>query len=73
MLKAKKEGKYNLIKLGIVKKNKFTNFDIEIKPRKEYTINETQCMRLLNMNHITDKVEIRMSTSVIFYFTDIYI
>ena len=56
-----------------MKKNKYTNFDIEIKEWDYNTTNETQCLGLLNINHLTDRVEMRISTHVIFYFTDIYI
>jgi hypothetical protein len=60
-------------KIGTIKRNKYTNFDIEIRPWTEITTNETQCMGLLNINHLTDKVEMRISTYAIFYITDIYI
>jgi hypothetical protein len=60
-------------RVGLVKRNKYTNFDIEIKPLTEFTVNETQCLGVLNINHLTEKVEIRLSTYVIFYFTDIYV
>jgi hypothetical protein len=60
-------------KMGIIKRNKYTKFDIHIKSQNEITSNETQCLGLLNVTHLTDKVEIRVSTKVIFYFTDIYI
>jgi hypothetical protein len=59
--------------LGCVKKNKFTNVDIEIKPYSESLTNETQCLGLLNIVHLEKKVEIRISSSVIFYFTDLYL
>jgi hypothetical protein len=60
-------------KLGTIKRNKYTNFDIIIKGSNDTTANETQCLGLLNITHITDKVEMRINTYVIFYFTDIYI
>ena len=62
-----------IIFLGIVKKNKFTNFDIEIKHWKETLTNETQCLGLLNINQILPKFELRVGTYVIFYFTDVYL
>ena len=58
--------------LGIVKKNKFTNIDIHIKPYSESVTNETQCLGLLNNTHLKNKVEIRVSNYVVFYFTDLY-
>ena len=69
--KQKKQVKF--IYIGIVRKNKYTNFEIEIKPWDETITNETQCLGLLNINHLTDRVEMRISTNTIFYFTDIYI
>jgi len=62
-----------LFLLGLIRKNKFTNFELEIKPWKDSLINETQCLGLLNINQILPKVEIRVGTYVLFYFTDLYI
>jgi len=59
--------------LGILKKNKFVNVDIEIKPWEDSLLNETQCLGLLNVNHLNSRVEIRQSTIVIIYFTDLYV
>ena len=59
--------------LGIVRKNKFANVDIEIKPCDDSIVNEIQCLGLLNVSHLSNKVEIRKSTVVIFYFTDLYL
>ncbi len=59
--------------LGIIKKNKFTNVDIEIKSYDEPLTNETQCLGLLNINILERKIQIRNSSFVIFYFTDIYL
>ena len=56
-----------------MKKNKFTNVDIEIKPYTEHLTNETQSLGLLNINHLAKKVELRISSNVIFYFTDLYL
>lgn len=35
-------------------------------------INETQTLGLLNMNEIQSKIEIRIGTDILFYFTDLY-
>jgi hypothetical protein len=60
-------------KQGTIRRNKYTNFDIHIKGQNEVITNETQCLGLLNITHLSDKVELRLSTYVMFYFTDIYI
>ena len=59
--------------LGMVRKNKFANVDIVIKPCDDAISNETQCLGLLNISHLSNKVEVRISTVVIFYFTDLYL
>jgi hypothetical protein len=47
--------------------------DIIIKPTKEQTSNETQCLGLMNVGYLHKKIEIRVNTPVIFYITDLYI
>jgi hypothetical protein len=59
--------------IGLIKKNKYTNVDIEIKPNSESVTNETQFLGLLNINYLETKIQMRISTYVIFYFTDLYI
>jgi hypothetical protein len=57
---------------GIIKKNKFTNCDIEIVQGDTPITNETQCLGLLNINQIANKIQLRVNTCVLFYITDLY-
>jgi hypothetical protein len=56
-----------------VKRNKYTNFDIVVKGYDEAITNETQCLGLLNTTHLSDCVQMRVSTYIVFYITDLYL
>ena len=55
---------------GVIKRNKYLNFDIIVKNNNEYISNETECLGLLNFNN--KKFEVRIGCYVFFYFTDLY-
>ena len=59
------------MKVGIIKKNKYVDFDIEIKNYDDEITNETMPLGLLNS--ASKKLEIREKEKIIFYFTDIYV
>lgn len=46
--------------------------EIEIKGKDEILVNETQSIGILNINQILSKLEMRIGTKVLFYFTDLY-
>lgn len=58
-------------KVGFIKKNKYTQFDIQVIPYESSVDNEIQSLGLLNITHINKKVQIRIGEIVWFYFTSI--
>jgi len=59
------------MQVGIIKKNKYVDYEIEIKKSDEYLTNETMPLGLLNSAH--KRLEIREKSQLVFYFTDIYV
>jgi len=55
---------------GLIRKNKFFQFDLEIKESKEHITHSIKSLGLLN--YVENKFELRVDTYIIFYFTDIY-
>ena len=64
--------KFKLIasKKGIVQKNKYLFFDLNIIDYEEELNNEVQSIYLMNSNYYTKKMDIRVGTIIIFYITD---
>ena len=58
-------------KVGIIHKNNFINFQINIVPYEDNIENEIQHIGLLNSKVFMDKINIRIGTSIIIYITDI--
>ena len=56
---------------GIIKKNKFINFEIEIVEKNSSVCHEIKYIGILNHHH--KKFEVRIGTPIIIYFTDIYL
>jgi len=65
--------KINMVanKIGIINKNNFINFQINIVPYEDNIQNEIQNVGLLNSKVFMDKINIRLGTSIIIYITDI--
>ena len=65
--------KINMVanKVGIIHKNNFINFQINIVPYEDNIENEIQHIGLLNSKVFMDKINIRIGTSIIIYITDI--
>ena len=59
------------MKVGVLKKNKYVDFEVEIKRSSDEITNETMPLGLLNSAH--KKLEIREKSNLVFYFTDIYV
>lgn len=57
-------------KPGLIARNKYLNFDIEIKSMDQELTNETQSLGILNYSN--KKYQVRVGQLVIFYITDIY-
>ena len=57
-------------KKGILPKNKFLFFDLNIIDYDKPLQNEVQSIYLMNSNYYTKKMDIRLGTKVIFYITD---
>ena len=58
-------------KIGIIKKNNFINFQINIVPYEDNIQNEIQHIGLLNSKVFMDNINIRIGTNIIIYITDI--
>ena len=65
--------KINMVanKIGIIKKNNFINFQINIVPFEDNIQNEIQHIGLLNSKVFMDNINIRIGTNIIIYITDI--
>ena len=57
-------------KIGLIKQNKFSIFDINIVDYKSNIQNEIQCLYLINSNYYKKKMDIRLGTNLIFYIVD---
>ena len=60
-------------KTGLLTKNKFFNFDINIIDEEQPLQNEIQCIYFLNMNSFYKKMDIRIGSDFIFYIIDMNI
>jgi hypothetical protein len=60
-------------KIGIIKRNKYANFDIIVKEQKDNINNETCSLGLMNTGYFNSRIEMRKGTPVIFYISDLYI
>ena len=58
------------IKIGLIKQNKFSTFDINIIDYNSNVKNEIQCLYLMNSNYYTKKMDIRLGTNIIIYLVD---
>ena len=63
--------KLKATKVGVIRKNKYFNFDIEIKPSNEPVVNQTQCLGILNWVDL-EKIEIRIGEYFVGYLIEIY-
>ena len=65
-------------KKGVLKKNKYLDFEIEIIDKKingftsDYTSINLEVSNLSVLNHCEKKISIRIGMNVVFYFTDVY-
>ena len=57
-------------KIGCLKKNKFSMFDINIIDSNDNVENEIQCIYLMNSYYYSQKMDIRIGTKVILYIVD---
>lgn len=57
-------------KIGLLKKNKYSTFDLNIIDCKSNIKNEIQCIYLMNSNYYTKKMDIRIGTLVTLYIVD---
>ena len=57
-------------KIGLVKQNKFSTFDINIIDSRLNIQNEIQCLYLINSNYYSQKMDIRLGTNLILYIVD---
>ena len=57
-------------KIGLVKQNKFSTFDINIIDSTLNIQNEIQCLYLINSNYYSQKMDIRLGTNIILYIVD---
>jgi hypothetical protein len=62
--------KMRAINKGLIKRNRYLNFEIEIKPENNNITNRMSCLGLLNYSN--RKYEVRVGQIVFFYFTDLY-
>lgn len=53
--------------IGVLKRNKFFSFDIQIVDHQEKIENETQCLGILNINSFQSRYMIHVGTHVTFY------
>ena len=57
-------------KIGLLKQNKFSSFDLNIIDYKSNIKNEIQCIYLINSNYYTKIMDIRIGTDIILYIID---
>ena len=57
-------------KIGCLKQNKFSKFDINIIDYNYNVENEIQCIYLMNSYYYSQKMDIRIGTKVILYIVD---
>ena len=57
-------------KIGILRKNKFCSFDINIIEEEIPAKNEIQCIYFLNMNSFLNKMDIKLGNDLLFYIVD---
>ena len=57
-------------KIGCLKENKFSSFDINIIDSEKQVENEIQCIYLMNSYYYSQKMDIRIGTKVILYIVD---
>ena len=57
-------------KIGIIKQNIFSTFDINIVHYESHIKNEIQCIYLINSNYYNKIMDIRLGTNVTFYIID---
>ena len=57
-------------KIGLLKQNKYSTFDLNIIDYKSNIKNEIQCIYLMNSNYYTKKMDIRIGTLVTLYIVD---
>ena len=57
-------------KIGLIKQNKFSTFDINIIDNNSNVKNEIQCLYLMNSNYYTKKMDIRLGTNITIYIVD---
>ena len=58
------------IKKGVLKKNKFCSFDINIIEEDASAKNEIQCIYFLNMNAFRNRMDIKLGNDLLFYLVD---
>ena len=57
-------------KTGIINKNKFCSFNINIIDEETPLKNEIQCIYFLNMNSFYKKMDVKLGSDLIFYIID---
>ena len=57
-------------KIGLIKQNKFSTFDINIIEYKDNIKNEIQCIYIMNSNFYSKTMDIRLGSYVTFYIID---
>ena len=57
-------------KIGLLKQNEFSDFDINIVDNKVNLENEIQCIYLMNSYYYTKKMDVRIGTNIILYIVD---
>ena len=57
-------------KIGLLKQNEFSDFDINIVDDKVNLENEIQCIYLMNSYYYTKKMDVRIGTNIILYIVD---
>ena len=57
-------------KIGCLKENKFSSFDINIIDNESQVENEIQCIYLMNSYYYSKKMDIRIGTNLVLYIVD---
>ena len=57
-------------KIGLLKQNEFSDFDINIVDNNIHLENEIQCIYLMNSYYYTKKMDVRIGTNIILYVVD---